>query len=157
MLWNHWAWNVKPACSVPLPPPFTIPDVIFMIPGNLTRAEVVKLSSCTKPLRGVLVTLQILSSNHTSPASPPKVPTHPNSQSTPSPLINRPLRHPSLCFYPLHHPLQLRLDHNPTNNHLRKCRMQRFEIKDQIQLTDILKQPIQRLNINLYQINQCQW
>lgn len=35
--------------------------------------------------------------------------------------------------------------------------MQRLEIKDEIQLADILEQPIQRLYVHLDQVDQRQW
>jgi len=49
-----------------------------------------------------------------------------------------------------------RLDNHTPNNHLTQNRMQRLEIENQVQLAHILKQPVQRLDKDLYQIQQRQ-
>ena len=89
------------------------------------------------------------------PTSSFKSPPCPNSDTRPRPrLINRPLRNPALTPHALNHLLQPRLNYNTTHDHLPQHRMQCLKIENQIQLAHILKQPVQRLDKDLDQIEE---
>lgn len=88
------------------------------------------------------------------PRSPYPRPNTP--QRTPSPLIDRPLRHPPLRPNPLDHPLQPRLHHDTPDNHLPQNSMQRLKIENHIQFADILKQTVQSLDEDLDEVEQGQ-
>lgn len=98
----------------------------------------------------------------TSSSTPNKISAHaqPSPQSTSQPhaasptLVNRPLRHRSLRPHALHDLLHIRLNHHPSHNHLAQRRMQRLKVENQIQLADILKQPVQRFDVYLNQIDE---
>lgn len=56
----------------------------------------------------------------------------------------------------MHSPLKTSLDDHTPDNHLAQHRVQRLEIENQVQLAHILKQPVQRLDKHLDQIQQRQ-
>jgi hypothetical protein len=90
---------------------------------------------------------------------PHKVPTHPlksRPQPRTPPLVHRPLGHRALRPHPRNDPIRARLNHHATDNHLAQRRVQRLEVEDEVKLAHVLEQAVQRLDVNLDDVDEGQ-
>ena len=87
---------------------------------------------------------------------PDKVSAHAETcpQANSPPFVHRSLCNCALCPNPGDDAIHIRFYHHSTYYHLSKCSMESFEVEDEVQLADILKQLIERFHIYLNQVDQ---
>lgn len=98
----------------------------------------------------------LLERNAVSPPCPREVGAHTKTagQSGGPAFVHRAFRNCSLRPDSRHYAVPIRLYDDAAYDHLRQRSVQRLEVEDEVQLAYILKQLIQSLDVDLYQIDQ---
>lgn len=68
--------------------------------------------------------------------------------------VDGPFSNSTLGSYAGHDAVEICFNDNTANNHFRQRCVHRLKVEDEVELADVLEQPVERLDINLDQVDQ---
>ena len=68
--------------------------------------------------------------------------------------VDRPLGHGALRAHARHNAVEARLDDNAANDHLREGGVHGLKVEDEVELADVLKEAVERLDVDLDEVHE---
>ena len=118
-----------------------------------------KLIASLPPLRNAWLPARVLL-RPPSPPVPHKVAAHTKRRAdtrrgaAAAAAVDRPLGNGALRSYARNNAVEICLDDDAANNHLCQGRVHRLKVEDEVELADVLKQTVERLDVDLNKVDK---